>query len=1263
MKTILVVDDREENLYLLQVLLTHQGYRVATAQNGAEALASARQSPPDLIVTDILMPVMDGYALCREWKTDARLKHIPLVFYTATYTDSGDEQFALDLGADAFIVKPAEQEDFMARIQTVLATTVAQATPARAPAADETVLLKEYNQVLVQKLEQKVLQLEASDQYSQQLFDFAPDGILIADPGSYYLDANPSVCRMLGYRREELIGLHATDIVTASEFRFIQPALNEIKTRSDYQREWQFRRKDGSVFAAEVSVITMPDGNLLAIVRDVTERKQMEASLRNSEAAFRALFESSRDALMSAHTDGNFLSGNPAAVALFGCRDIQEFLTQSPASVSPEFQPDGRRSDEKAQEMLRLAQDHGSHFFEWTHRRMDGTEFFADVLLTLTETGDKPLIHATVRDISERKQAEAELRLRDTQLTLIFDNVCDVIFVIRVDSDGEFCFESMNRRGLELTGLTKDQVFGQRVVDVIPASAHALVLGKYRQAIATRQPASWEEVSDYPAGRKYGIVIVAPVFDTSGHCTQLIGTVHDITARKQSEAKLRVAAAAFESQVGMMITDADAHILRVNRAFTTITGYSPEEVIGKNPNLLSSGRQGADFYAAMWTSLKDNGVWDGEIWNRRKNGELYPEHLTITAVKDAQGNVTNYVGALTDSTQRQKVLNQLRSTASELAHANAQIEEERAMLAQRVAERTAQLQYANHAKDSFLATMSHEIRTPLGGLLGMMELLSLSHLDDRQRDMLAAAQGSGNNLLRIVNDILDWSKIEAGKLELVPHVASVAAMLAGVTKTYGQLASAKGIRLTFEIDDNLSPAHRFDPLRVSQILNNFTSNAIKFTARGTIKISAQRLAQHDGSETVRFCVADSGMGIAPEQQARLFQHYEQASADTARMYGGTGLGLAICRRLAELMAGELSVESTAGVGSTFCLTVDLPVADLAEQRALQSQLAQQESHTEQPDIIVPLLTQGRLPSILVVDDHPVNRMLLKQQLEQLGIQAEVAAYGMVALSRWQAQHFDLVITDCHMPEMDGYELTRSIREIEQHEGRPRIPIIAWTANVLAEEELRCKTAGMDDMLTKPTELSELRAMLLKWLIEPGGPTPAVSPVAAAPAIPPTATLAALDLTVLGKFVAGRAAQIEMLQEFNTQNRSDITSLKTTLQGGAPHERRVPHDGRAGAGRPVCRHRGGGPARRDAAGGSGAQAGRGGGTGRSGDRQVHRREIKPSTQSNTSHNMRDRSPRANPVSGCAMPLPNAMTLNRSPISAGLVSFCSWPDSGR
>jgi CheY-like chemotaxis protein len=377
--------------------------------------------------------------------------------------------------------------------------------------------------------------------------------------------------------------------------------------------------------------------------------------------------------------------------------------------------------------------------------------------------------------------------------------------------------------------------------------------------------------------------------------------------------------------------------------------------------------------------------------------------------------------------------------------------------------------------------MSHEIRTPLGGLLGMMELLDLSRLSPDQRELLGAARSSGNSLLRIVNDILDWSKIEAGKLELAPRAATLSGLLKSVAGTYAQLASEKNLQLELEVDPALGPIHLFDPLRVSQILNNFTSNAIKFTARGTVWLRAQRLAHRAGYDTVCFSVQDSGMGIDQEQQARLFQHYQQASADTARMYGGTGLGLAICRSLAELMGGTLGVESRAGIGSTFSFTVELPVANVA----LPADPGQ--PHAPEPDI-TPLGGAGQPLALLIVDDHPLNRMLLKQQLALLGLRADAAADGAEALSLWQSQHFDLIITDCHMPEMDGYELTRNIRAIEQHTGARRIPIIAWTANVLAEEEQRCRVAGMDDLLTKPTELAELRAKLLNWLVKHDTPS-------------------------------------------------------------------------------------------------------------------------------------------------------------------------------
>ena len=416
----------------------------------------------------------------------------------------------------------------------------------------------------------------------------------------------------------------------------------------------------------------------------------------------------------------------------------------------------------------------------------------------------------------------------------------------------------------------------------------------------------------------------------------------------------------------------------------------------------------------------------------------------------------------------------------QLAQANAQIEEERTRLVDRVTERTTQLQMANHAKDSFLATMSHEIRTPLAGLLGMMELLGLSDLGPKQVELLGAAQKSGHSLLRIVNDILDWSKIEAGKLELAPRAATISDMLKSVTSTYTQIASEKDIHLKIELDPKLSDAYFFDPLRVSQILNNFTSNAIKFTERGTVRIRAGAIARHNGHETIRFSVQDSGLGISAEQQARLFRQYEQASADTARMYGGTGLGLAICLRLAELMGGELSVESTLGSGSTFSFTVDLPVAGQLEQDRLRRHSDNNDSLDEAPDIS-PLNQEGKRISLLIVDDHPLNRMLLKQQLGMLGVTVEAAAEGVEALAKYQAGAYDLIITDCHMPEMDGYELTFRIREFEKRSGGKRIPIIAWTANVLAEEAERCGQAGMDDLLTKPTELADLRTMLVKWL--------------------------------------------------------------------------------------------------------------------------------------------------------------------------------------
>ncbi|MFA6064179.1 MAG: ATP-binding protein [Gallionella sp.] len=453
---------------------------------------------------------------------------------------------------------------------------------------------------------------------------------------------------------------------------------------------------------------------------------------------------------------------------------------------------------------------------------------------------------------------------------------------------------------------------------------------------------------------------------------------------------------------------------------------------------------------------------------------------------------------------------------------------------------------ANRAKDSFLATMSHEIRTPLTGMLGMLELLSMTQLDQDQHKTLDAAWDSGRGLLRIVSDILDWSKIEDGKLELSPRPTSIPLLLQDVVNTYSRVASAKSLMLGQHVDARLTAAYIVDPLRLSQVLNNFVSNAIKFTQQGEIELRAELLSHLDSGDRIRFSVRDTGIGIAAEAQERLFQRYRQESADTARMYGGTGLGLAICRRLAEMMDGQIELQSEYGCGSVFSITLILPLSGAPAEVVEGTHL-----EVKQREVKPLIVGDSEAPLVLAVDDHPINRDLLGRQIRLLGLRAETAENGEVALSMWREGRFALVITDCHMPEMDGYEFARKARRIETEESRSRTPIIAWTANALAEEAGRCDAAGMDDLLVKPANLAQLRATLAKWLsiTEADEESPASPPHAGEP----------IDYAVLNTVVADSAAHPQVLEDFLSHIRADHLKLSAMFaQGDRDNLERTAH---------------------------------------------------------------------------------------------------------
>ncbi|HEY1244025.1 MAG TPA: ATP-binding protein [Hyphomicrobiaceae bacterium] len=441
---------------------------------------------------------------------------------------------------------------------------------------------------------------------------------------------------------------------------------------------------------------------------------------------------------------------------------------------------------------------------------------------------------------------------------------------------------------------------------------------------------------------------------------------------------------------------------------------------------------------------------------------------------------------------------------------------------------------ANQAKSTFLATMSHEIRTPLNGVLGMVEVLGRQGLDKAQQRTVATMRDSADALLRIIDDVLDFSKIEAGRMELEETGFSLSELVHSVVATFRQQTAAKGLALHLDIAPGSADALVGDPTRVRQVLLNLVGNALKFTERGSTRIRAGTEPLGAGRVLLTLAVTDTGIGLSPQQCAGLFQPFGQADSSTTRRFGGTGLGLSIVRRLAQLMRGDVRVESKVGVGSTFTVTLALRAAPA------DSPLR---SRAQAPSRAKPTRKGSKRPKVLVVDDHPVNRDVLVRQLELLGMAADAADDGSAAFKAWSKGGYAAVLSDLHMPEMDGYELAQRIREAEAEGRVARTPLIAVTANALKGEEQRCLAIGMDAYITKPIGMDKLRATLERWLsVEDRAAGPAVAARAGQPE--------PIDRSVLGAWLGDDAAAVaSLLRKFARTARAAEAEIGAAVRSG------------------------------------------------------------------------------------------------------------------
>lgn len=482
-------------------------------------------------------------------------------------------------------------------------------------------------------------------------------------------------------------------------------------------------------------------------------------------------------------------------------------------------------------------------------------------------------------------------------------------------------------------------------------------------------------------------------------------------------------------------TDRNGNITYVNDNFCAITQYSREELMGANHRIINASYHPTEFWQEMYATLQCGGTWKGEVCSRAKDGSLYWTQTTITPDKDARGEIIGYMSARTNITDAKEREKRLQHTQILLQHASAKAEA------------------GNRAKSEFLAMMSHEIRTPMNGFIGMMELLREEQLTSVQRDLVNTAHDCADALLVVVNDILDYSKMEAGKVTLEKISFSPAQIIDNVKSMLSARAEAKGLVLDVDLAPDMPTWVVGDPTRFRQILINLVGNAVKFTMSGNVRISGAHHTQPDSSLKLLFEVRDTGVGIDPEARTKLFNRFSQADGSTTRKFGGTGLGLAICKQLVEMMAGEIGVESKVGKGSRFWFT-------------MAAEMGNEPAEVEGGGIVPYEALLSKSLKILVAEDNSVNQKFISGLLSRRGHTVHIVEDGLQAVEAAKRDSYDVVLMDVQMPRMDGPAATRMIRQIGSCKS---LPIIALTANAMPGQREEYLAAGMDDYVPKPVE--------------------------------------------------------------------------------------------------------------------------------------------------------------------------------------------------
>lgn len=919
--------------------------------------------------------------------------------------------------------------------------------------------------------------LTESEQKYRSIFENIQDTYYEATPDGIITEISPSV-EVLSrgqYTREEMLNSSVIDLYAVPEER-------ELLFSKMYQQggvtdfELLLLNKDGAVIPVAITSSFQFDESgkperIVGILRDITERKKAEKSLSDSERELKNAQQIAKMGSWELNLIKNTIKWSENMYRLLDLNPYEINVTTEyfMAHMHKEDKKFIEESIEEAKLTRRGVES------EYRYVKDNGEiVWFKNNFMPVFE-GDKLVgLKGTNTDITDKKKAEQEILDVNAKLNAVVEAIPDLIFIVK--KDGTF-IDYYVKKEVELL-LPRESIIGASAFDTFPAEEAKFHIGKIKECLQKKDLIIYDYSIFLNNQVAYYEARLVPFSKDS-----VLILSHDVTQRKQNEITItKLSLAVHQSPVMKMITDVDGNIEYVNPAFEKITGYSNEEVIGKNPKILQSKQTPKSIYKELWTTIKKGENWRGEWLNRKKSGEVYWEDISITPIRNKQSTIINYLAVKRDISEWKRAQAEIteltanlekkvKERTRELEKANSALTveiKERERAETKLLQARIEAEKANRAKSEFLSRMSHELRTPLNSILGFAQLLDMGTLSEKQKKGINHILQSGKHLLNLINEVLEISRIESGRLSLSLEPVSVDVLLKEITEILCNEAEKNGISMDL---GQVSPDIyvNADKQKLKQVLLNFCANAVKYNKKNgeiRIKVNAIDKAKHK-RKWIRISVIDTGTGIAKENLPRLFNPFERIGADRT-LIEGSGLGLAVSKQLTEAMGGEIGVESTVNKGSTFW--VELPSAEITHSL---------EKVSDRLNGFRLYETKGK-GNILYIEDNESNIDLVEQIISdhRPGVHLHVDKLGLEGVQLAKSLKPDLILLDLNLPELPGDEI---MKKITADVVLKDIPVIIVSADAIPKLVNKMQTLGAKKFLTKPLDINVFLEEIDKYI--------------------------------------------------------------------------------------------------------------------------------------------------------------------------------------